>query len=119
MIAGTLRLLSGLSLPLALISLGASLSFQGIGNYRLSTALAVLLKLLFLPLLGLILLQSSDVSGLDYRITVLLLACPTAVVTYIMAVELGGEPDLAASIVMISTLLSMASLPFWIWLVGF
>jgi malate permease and related proteins len=119
MIAGTLRLLSGLSLPLALISLGGSLSFRGIGNYRLSTALAVFLKLLFLPLLGLLLLQASGISGLDFRVTVLLLACPTAVVTYIMAVELGGDPALAASIVMISTLLSMASLPFWIWLVGF
>jgi hypothetical protein len=119
MIAGTLRLLSGLSLPLALISLGGSLSFGGIGNYRLSTVLAVFLKLIFLPLLGLILLQASGISGLDYRVTVLLLACPTAVITYILAVELGGDPDLAASIVMSSTLLSLASLPFWIWLVGF
>lgn len=119
MIAGTLRLLSGLSLPLALLSLGASLSFRGIGDYRLWTTLAVFLKLLFLPLLGLLLLQAFGITGLDYRVTVLLLACPTAVVTYIMAVELGGEPDLAASIVMISTLLSMATFPFWIWLVGF
>jgi hypothetical protein len=118
-IAGTLRLISGLSLPLALLSLGASLSFQGIGDCRRYTALAVFLKLLLLPLLGLILLQFLGIYGLDYRITVLLLACPTAVVTYIMAVELGGDPELAASIVMISTLLSMVSLPFWIWLVGF
>jgi malate permease and related proteins len=118
-IAGTLRLLSGLSLPLALISLGGSLSFQGIGEYRLSATLAVFLKLIILPLLGLILLRALGISGLDSRITVLLLACPTAVITYIMAVELGGNPDLAASIVLISTLLSMVSLPFWIGFIGF
>jgi predicted permease len=118
-VAGTLRLVSSLSLPLALISLGGSLSFRGIRSERLPAALAVLMKLLLLPLLGLILLRAFDVSGLGYRITVLLLACPTAVVTYIMAVELGGDSKLSASIVMWSTLLSMASLPVWIWIVGF
>jgi predicted permease len=56
---------------------------------------------------------------LDFRITVLLLACPTAVVTYVMALELGGDPNLSAAIVMVSTLSSMISLPLWIWLVGF
>jgi predicted permease len=75
--------------------------------------------MLILPLMGIVLLQALGISGLDFRITVLLLACPTAVVTYVMALELGGDPNLSAAIVMVSTLSSMISLPLWIWLVGF
>ena len=118
LVAGSLRLIASLSLPLALISLGGSLSFRTIRGKQGPVLLAVMLKLLVLPFLGHFLLRGWGILGLDYRITILLLACPTAVVTYVMAVELGGDPDLSAAIVMLSTLVSMITLPVWVWIIG-
>lgn len=48
----------------------------------------------------------------------LLLPCPTAVVAYIMASELGGDPELSSSIIMLSTLMAMVTIPLWVWFVG-
>ena len=69
------------------------------------------MKLILLPGIGVLLLRYGQITGLDFRLTVILLACPTAVVTYIMSSELGGDKELSASIIMLSTLISMFSHP--------
>lgn len=56
--------------------------------------------------------------GYLLKITIVLFSCPTAVVTYIMASELGGDPELSSSIVMLSTLMAMVTIPLWVWFVG-
>jgi len=117
-LANTFRLLSGISLPLALISLGGNLSFRGIKGELTPAIIGTLLKLIFLPGIGVLLLRYGQITGLDFRLTVILLACPTAVVTYIMASELGGDKELSAAIIMLSTLISMFSIPIWIWMIG-
>ena len=117
-LANSFRLLSGLSLPLALISLGGNLSFRGIRGGLTPAILGTAVKLVLLPGIGVLLLRYGQFSGLDYRLTVILLACPTAVVTYVMAAELGGDSDLSASLILLSTLISMISIPIWIWVVG-
>jgi malate permease and related proteins len=117
-LANTFRLLSGISLPLALISLGGNLSFQGIKGGLTPAILGTALKLILLPAIGLLLLRYGRFNGLDVSLTVILLACPTAVVTYIMATELGGDADLATSLILLSTLVSMISIPLWVWSVG-
>jgi len=117
-LANTLRLLSGLSLPLALISLGGNLSFRGIKGELAPAIIGTVLKLVFLPGIGVLLLGYGQISGLDFCLTVILLACPTAFVTYIMASELDGDKELSAAIIMLSTLVSMISLPVWIWMIG-
>jgi predicted permease len=118
-LANTLKMISGLSLPLALLSLGGSLSVQGIRGGLIPTIWASFLKLLGLPLIGYALLQSWDIGGLDLKVTILLLSCPTAVVTYIMSSELGGDLDLSASIVMLTTIVSMITIALWVGFVGF
>lgn len=117
-LSNTLRLLSNLSLPLALLSMGGSLSFQAIkGGLGLAT-LGTGLKLAGLPWLGFLILHYWDIGGLDFKIAILLLSCPTAVVTYIMASELGGDPELSSSIIMLTTLWAMLTIPLWVWFVG-
>ncbi len=80
--------------------------------------LGTLLKLIILPGFGVLLLRYGLVTGLDFRLTVILLACPTAVVTYIMASELGADKGVSASIIMLSTLISMFTIPVWVWMIG-
>jgi predicted permease len=49
---------------------------------------------------------------------VILLASPSATVTYVMASEMGGEPELAAAAVTISTIISIVTYTLWIAVMG-
>jgi predicted permease len=35
-----------------------------------------------------------------------------------MATELGGDADLSASLILLSTLVSMVTIPLWVWFMG-
>jgi predicted permease len=59
-----------------------------------------------------------SVIALDYAVAMLLMAAPTAIVSYVKAVELAGDRDLASSIVMLSTLFSVFSYSFLLLLLG-
>ena len=52
---------------------------------------------------------SLGISGLDFAVGLLMAGAPTAVATYIMACRMGGDGDLAGTIVMMATGLSAVS----------
>jgi len=62
------------------------------------------------PLVGLLVASLLGLGAGETRIALILLACPTAVASYIMADQLGAAGQLAATIVVLSTVLSMLSL---------
>ena len=62
------------------------------------------------PLLGWPLARWAGLSPDEMRITLLFLACPTAAASFTLAGKLGGDEALAASSVVLSTALSIASL---------
>ncbi len=114
----SLQLSGQIALPLALIAVGSSLDFQGLlDNLRL-TALVSLVKLVLLPLVLWGLLVFKGVDPLALRAGVILLACPTAVVSYIMAHQMKGNPGLAASIITGTTLVSIVSMTGWLLLLS-
>lgn len=106
----TLAAVGQMALPLALLCLGGSLASVRLRSSLLWSVCAVLIKVVVTPLLGLglALLLRLDAEGT--RIALILLACPTATVTYILVTQIGGDPDLASSIVLLSTLLAGVSL---------
>jgi predicted permease len=114
----SLKILSGLALPLALIVIGASLSFRLIRLY-ISTALgAGMLKLVVLPGAGYFLYTWFGVPAHDYLPGLILLAAPTATLTYVMAIEMGGDAELAIAAVSINTLLSAVTFAIWLGIAG-
>jgi malonate transporter and related proteins len=98
----------------ALFAIGLGLSFDGIrANFRPAMLLSVV-KLVIMPALvwGLALLL-----GLDHRFTIAAVVCaavPTAKTAYILSSEHHCEEPLVASTISLSTLLSTASLVFWL-----
>ncbi len=109
-IDNSLRLTSMVALPMALISIGGSLTFSGIkGNFNLSV-LAAFLKLLVLPLLGYGYFYIFDVQGLPFLVGMIFLALPTSTASYVLSAQLNSDTDLASSAIVISTLLSFLSL---------
>lgn len=106
----SLEALSRIALPLALLCIGGSLLIVPVKG-RLGAALsASLLKVAIAPFAG---FGVGAALGSDPHVTlvaVIYLACPTAAASYVLAKQLGGDEALAASTIVLSTLLSMASL---------
>lgn len=110
-----LRFLSDLALPLALLAMGGSLSFEKIRKDYKATAFACLIKLVLIVLLGWFIYKGLGITGLDFKVGIILLACPTAFSSYLFSTRLGADKSLMSSDIMVSTLLSMATLSFWLW----
>ena len=109
-----LKILSGMALPLALLLIGASLSL-GSSRGHLSTAIVCgIFKLIVLPAIGLLLYLKLGLNGATVLPGIILLASPTATVTYVMAGELGGDQALAGTAISVSTLVSGVTFAGWL-----
>lgn len=102
----SLRIATGMTLPLALLAIGGSFSPEKLKGDLVRAGFATGLKILWMPLLAALLLHALGVGGLDLDVGVLMAGTPAATATYIMAHQMKGDAELAGSIVMMSTLLS-------------
>lgn len=114
LVGNTLEILSSATLPLSLLCLGGSFSFRRArSGFRLA-ALAASMKVLVLTAVGIAVYRWLGLSGEDLRVGAIMMGCPTAVVTYVMASQLGGDTDLAGSIVVVSTAASAVTITGWL-----
>ena len=111
----SMDMIAGMALPLALLIIGASLSFATFSRTAFLMGLCAFLKLLALPALGLLLFSLGDVPFMTRAAATVLLAAPTATVSVVMAGELGGDPAWAANTVSFTTLLSVGTYYAWMW----
>ena len=110
----TLDIISGMSLPMALLLIGATLSFNLIASRLRHLVLANLIKLVMLPGLGLLLYSIWDVPSQLYLPGLILLASPSATISYVMAREMNGDPEFAVAAISSSTLLSAVTFTIWL-----
>jgi predicted permease len=103
------------AIPLALIILGIQLSQQKLAIGKLEL-LAACLRLLVAPLLAFAIGNSLGLTGMDLKILILQSAMPTAVNTVILVTEFGGSAALMARTVVVTTLASFLTIPFFLWL---
>jgi len=106
----TLKLMSQVTLPLALFSIGGSLTFANLrANMGLALAAAGF-KLAALPILGLVFLWLFGVTGLAWKVSMLFFAQPTSTAIYILSSQLRSDTELASAVIVMSTLLSFGSM---------
>ena len=110
----SLGIISGMAVPLALLVIGASLSFRLITSHLKLALSAGFLKLLVLPALGILMYFMLGLSVSEFLPGMILLAAPTPSITYVMAGEMNGSPQLASAAISISTLLSSFTFIFWL-----
>ena len=113
-----LDILSDLALPLALLIIGASLSFDMVQSKLKAVLACGLLKLILLPAIGFILYRLFNVMPEAYLPGIILLASPTATVTYVMAKEMQGDSEFAVAAISLNTLLSAVTYTIWLSIVG-
>ncbi|SFR64641.1 AEC family transporter [Halogeometricum limi] len=99
-----------LALPVALLAVGASLSFGGPSVDVSTVGSVVVLKMLVMPAVALVTFSALSADLSTTRAGVLMLAMPTAVSTFIYATELGGDGNLASVNVFATTAASVGTI---------
>lgn len=103
------------AIPLALLTLGIQLARTKLvfGRYEL---LGAGIRLLISPLMAYSLATGLGLQGLDRQVVVLQAAMPVAVNSLIWVTELGGDRTRVARTILLSTFLSLFTLPVVLWL---
>ncbi len=106
----TLNYLAALTLPLALLSIGGSLSFSSVKRDFLLAFLATIIKIVLMPVILMAIAIQLGFKELELGILFFLFGCPTAVASYIMAEAMGSNGKLAGNIILMTTLGSVFTL---------
>jgi len=110
LLAQTCDSLAQLALPLALLGIGGALASLKLAGAWLGPLTAALVKTGLAPLLGWLFGRWLGVEPLEVKLIMVLLATPTAIISYTKVVELEGSPALASGSIVFSTLLSIVAL---------
>ncbi|SNZ16806.1 hypothetical protein SAMN05421503_3016 [Terribacillus aidingensis] len=111
-ISQAVQLVADAAIPTVMIVLGmqlANISLKALEYERLSYAL--ILKLLISPVVAYLFTLILPVDDLVKQIMILVAAMPTAANTTIYALEFGAKPSYVSSTTMVSTVLSLVTLP--------
>jgi hypothetical protein len=115
MVDNTLRLGASVSLPLALLSIGGSLTLRTLKQHLPLATVSVGMKLLVLPLIGYILMLTFKVGSAFIPIGIIFFALPTSTSIYVLSAQLSSDTEYASAAIVLSTGLSFFSLSIALW----
>lgn len=101
-----------MTLPLALICIGGTLSLAEFKSTSSESLIAVLAKLVFVPAVIVYMAYLYGFGKMELGILFLMVGSPAAAVSYVMVQAMGGNSKLAANIVVIGTLASLFTVSF-------
>ena len=102
------------SLACGLLCVGAALELKSVGNNAGLISYFTAVKLIAMPVSAIFSARWLGVTGVYFDMVVLLAALPTATSAYVLAVRMGGDGQLVAQGVTISTLAGMLAIPVWL-----
>ncbi len=108
--AHTLQVVGQFALPMALLCIGGVLVSTNVKGRMIPSILAAIIKVGVGPAVGFMVGHLLGAAPREIAVALILLACPTAVASYVLADQLGGDGALAAGAVVVSTILSIISL---------
>ena len=113
----TLEMLGSMGLPMALLVIGASLSWHGVKSRIVLLCVTVVTKLILMPILALLMfhLFFADVENVTFGVTVLLSGMPLAVAAYVISKQHDIESDFVAQVLVVTTVASMITIPVWLY----
>jgi predicted permease len=111
-----LKLLGGAALPLGLLSVGAGLTFREMRDKPAVITVTLAIKLILLPLLIALWCSWLGVEGLPRQVAITAGAVPGAASAYVLARQMGGDAPLMATLITLSVLASIVTMPLIQWL---
>ena len=113
-----LDILGGGALGLGLLTVGAGLRLGQILDRRMLVTFGSLLRLIGMPSLMFVGAWMFDIDGVARVVAVTAAAVPTAVASFVLARQMGGDAQLMANLITAQVVLAAFTLPVWIWLAG-
>ena len=110
----TINYLGNITIPLILITIGLSMEFDKIKEDLNLSLFATALKLFIYPIIALIVLLIIPMNSFEHDIILIQGGMPAAMVTLALAIEFDLDTNLATNSIIISTLLSLITLPLLI-----
>jgi len=110
-LGNTVDLLGGIAIPLMTIALGVSLATLKIQFLSRSIAFSVA-RVFGGLLLGYAVCRAMNLDGVSKSVVLLQSAMPIAVFNYLLALRYNRQPEEVAAMVLVSTLIAFAGLPF-------
>lgn len=111
--APVLDILGDAALPLALLAVGAGIDLSTSRAIGAPALASTALKLALAPALMLLLAHVIGIEGVT-RANLIVYAClPSSPAAYILARQLGGDAELMAAIIALTTLAAILSMPLW------
>ena len=98
---------ANMTLPLALLCIGASLDFSAMRYALNQTMLACCAKLILVPSIMMAIAIALGFRGMELGVLLFMSSAPTAAASYVMVKALGGNAFLAANIIAITTVGSL------------
>jgi len=105
---------ANIATPLALIILGGSVTFTLKRINLKPLMIGVLNRLIIVPAIGLLISIAFGFRGLELVLLMSMFASPSAVSSYTMAQQMGGDSELAGQLVVFTTAISLITLFLWI-----
>lgn len=112
----TIQNISAIASPLQLFLLGAFFQFSGLKTYRRELVTVSVAKLIVSPGLFLGLGALLGFRGVAFVSLIGIFASPTAVNSFTMAQQMGGDAELAGDIVVTTSAVSMLTMFLWVFL---
>lgn len=113
-LTNTAEFLGRSALPFALLMVGAGLKFGSVFEKKLAISLSSFAKLIFTPLLSWGLCVFLEIDPNLTKVAIIFSAMPTAVSSYILAKQMGGDADGMAQIVTVQTILAAFTIPIFL-----
>ncbi|MDF2181330.1 AEC family transporter [Neptuniibacter sp. CAU 1671] len=107
---------ANMTLPLALLTIGASLNMDSLKSTSGQAFWATFNKLILMPIGLTIAAYAVGFRGQDLTLLMVLFGCPTAAASFVMAKTMKGNAELAANIILATTLGSVLTLSTGIYL---
>jgi predicted permease len=98
------------ALPLALLSIGGTLTLKNLKAHLGHAFLGSTIKMLVLPMVGWFFLKSVDASPLSFQVGMLFFALPASPAIIVLSSQLNSDTEFASSAIVLSTLLSFFSM---------
>lgn len=117
-IAEPIGTVGAMTTPLSMIITGVTMAEAGFLSLlkKKNLCIAIVVRLFLIPLVCLGVFKLLNLTGITAMVTLILEACPAAAITTLFAIQHKRDEQYAASVVVISTLLSIITLPGYAYL---
>ncbi len=119
MVDDTLKSIAQMATPMSLILLGGTVTVSGIKKYWKYTLAASVGRLVIVPAIFLSVAVMLGIRGIGLVALMVMYGSPTAVASFPMASQMGGNGELAGQIVAVTTVLSVVTVFIWTYVLSF